>query len=485
MTNQVNEVQKRLRTEAQRKELCKRLKREFGKRLHNLWEKSGLKQTAFKHFLKSQRQNDAFAPSDTTFAKMLAGNYLNPTVLLGLVRYQEEGVGDVLSDSQKELLGLNAIFEKVYGVAYAEYNRLTTEQRGQAATWEYPEIDLPAGSWDPVWDPPARLLRAECSPVPFHGRKDAMQAVLTWIHDESSLLLRLYSGPGGVGKTRLALEVCREIMKSPDWAAVWVSKQFPNERWDELLAGNKNLLIVIDYAETCHDVVARLIEHGRNAPERPVKVRFLLLARDPWGWWPKFCALVKHEFTSEVELGGLECSTKRSFRIAVEAFAHRLGKEMPGGNPTKMNAPEMKRVLFLHIKAQTFLAGEKVDGKDALLQWVLNREISCWERHLKHNVLPMGLVDGISQAMAAITEVQGVKTFEDGMAVLKELSIFDGQSALTLKKIVDLLHLCYPAEDYWIAPLAPDMLGQFLMRKFFSIANVRREISRITLGCKD
>jgi hypothetical protein len=68
---------------------------------------------------------------------------------------------------------------------------------------------------------PARLLDPQNGVVEFMGRVDELIDLLTWCEDDSVGRLRLITGPGGIGKTRLALELTAKL-KELQWRCEWV-----------------------------------------------------------------------------------------------------------------------------------------------------------------------------------------------------------------------------------------------------------------------
>jgi hypothetical protein len=78
------------------------------------------------------------------------------------------------------------------------------------------------------------------------------------VHKRRDLSLKVITGAGGSGKTRLAVELCEE-MKKRTWTV-----GMPKIRWDgpdmePLLAEQASRLIVIDYAEARPDEVVTLL----------------------------------------------------------------------------------------------------------------------------------------------------------------------------------------------------------------------------------
>ena len=55
----------------------------------------------------------------------------------------------------------------------------------------------------------ARLLDPRRELVGFVGRERRAGVLVAWYEDDEAGRLRLVTGPGGVGKTRLAVELCR------------------------------------------------------------------------------------------------------------------------------------------------------------------------------------------------------------------------------------------------------------------------------------
>ena len=69
----------------------------------------------------------------------------------------------------------------------------------------------------------AALLSAyRADVVPLIGRDGAMADLRRWLDDPAALSVRVLVGPGGRGKTRLALELAREIAKD-GWLAGFVT----------------------------------------------------------------------------------------------------------------------------------------------------------------------------------------------------------------------------------------------------------------------
>ena len=65
-----------------------------------------------------------------------------------------------------------------------------------------------------VWRPELSdiyLLRAEYGVVPFHEqRRPEVDRLLAWCEADAQMAVRVVTGAGGTGKTRLMIELCKE-----------------------------------------------------------------------------------------------------------------------------------------------------------------------------------------------------------------------------------------------------------------------------------
>ena len=146
--------------------------------------------------------------------------------------------------------------------------------------------------------------------------------------------------------------------------------------------------------------------------------------------------------------------------------------------PEDLNDDHFQRVLMLQMSVLASLDGVQVHGENGLLDYVLNRERSFWRRQLRMNNLQESLVDGLGQALTAVTLNQGVETEADGLRVLQGLQFFEGQSEAELRALNRILADCYPG-THWIEPVQPDLLGEHLCVVFTNAPDVKDAIFRM------
>lgn len=136
------------------------------------------------------------------------------------------------------------------------------------------EADEVPASWSWLLDPALRL-------VAFTGRVPELAALTDWAQRRDARRLALVTGPGGYGKTRLALELCDRGQRA-GWTCVWIP---PGAEPDAIralrLAGIHRALLIIDGAETragLDQLVAPLAARDGDG------LRVLLLARATGEW---------------------------------------------------------------------------------------------------------------------------------------------------------------------------------------------------------
>lgn len=471
------------------KKACDRLRPTFGRRVRQLRDDMKAERKDLRDVLRTVGKDGPRVLPKDTFAHILsADGYLNPRFLMRLLVYQEKGTGPKLTESEMESLQLREMFKAVYGCTLQEYE--TSDLLRVVGHEEIPELALPAFEWKPDQHPLSELLSPQFSPVDFHGRDDEIKELTEWVHRESSLLVRVYHGMGGIGKTRLGMEACRMIRGMPGWLAGIVDRNISRQRWEHILGLKENLLLVFDDAESRCDEINDLLQQCGEFEPGPARIRFVLLARHLHGWWHDARrtewtlarAVLNHEATtSAVQLGQPATEASCSFEYALKAFSKVLKKEIPRG-VQQIDDSESERIIFIQCRALAALEGANVRGKDQLLQWLIEREIRYWLAQLKLHKLPSTLADGIMQAMAVISAIGGVSSFADGLSILKKLAIFEGQTAARLKPILDMLHGCYSTQGFWIGPVAPDLLGQFLLRQRMAEPVARDDIARLVFG---
>ncbi|MEU8240813.1 tetratricopeptide repeat protein [Actinoplanes missouriensis] len=229
------------------------------------------------------------------------------------------------------------------------------------------------------------LLRPHAEVVAFFGRGWELQSLQTWASDPDTVPVRLVVGAGGVGKTRLALELAARLHA---WDHLPVRPGAETRTADMLVAGELRgpLLLVVDYAEARDRaaLAALLCAVAKNHDQ----VRVLLLARRAGLWWESLSAdypeqaHVVDALTVPDHVLDLPAEVERDpatiVSEAVTAFAGRLRRAVPA-NFTPSTTEPGTPLLRLHAEALLIaLGGEVRQGRYDVLDEVLRHEARYW-----------------------------------------------------------------------------------------------------------
>jgi tetratricopeptide (TPR) repeat protein len=303
---------------------------------------------------------------------------------------------------------------------------------------------------DPVLDPgtmplpkkhgPAALLNARHEVVGFHGREDLLGELRAWCEGGEGRV-RLVHAAGGMGKTRLAIELCRQ-MRGRGWRAGFLLE---GDRVEALMESGRSVLAVVDYAESRPGLREML---RRVATRWMVRApRFLLLARSADEWWADLLradgavkALVSWE--EPIELASVTPDRATIFREAVRAFG---GGKYEGREPDLADG-RYARVLYVHAAA--LAAAQRREVKiETLMEDTLDHEERFWREQIKR-----ADVADMRRAVAGLT-------LKGGAASTGELI-----SAGMTKEMALLLRDLYPGRPpKEISGLEPDLLGEAMV----------------------
>ena len=351
-------------------------------------------------------------------------------------------------------------------------------------------LELPQYEWVPDRSPPGALLRADHGIVPFHRRDEELEDLFTWCGGEQKERIRLYTGVGGMGKTRLALEVCLR-MRAQGWRTGLIESAAdanPEEAARAILAAGGPMLLVLDYAETRRKFLVPLLrELLRTEAEGPF--RLILIARWREDWWDQLRReplgvgdLIAGPATEHFALGPLASLIEdrvETWGFAAGAFANQLKTKIPESLPEDLDAEYFEPVLMLHMSALGAVEGVPLKGEDGILDWVLDRERRFWSEQLRERQLAPELMSAVGRAMSAVTLAGGTVSAEGTVQLLKALEIFEGQPWTRLGAVAHLMHDTYPG-NYWVMPVQPDILGEHLIER--ELVENPQEIFDLVLG---
>jgi hypothetical protein len=313
-------------------------------------------------------------------------------------------------------------------------------------------IEVPTLIWRRDLSTPGALLRAEYAVVPFHGRSSEREELKTWCEpapmsqgDGANVAIRLVTGRGGMGKTRLAIEVCK-VMRLRGWTAGLVASAgdtLPPGFWSWFAHLTGSRLLVVDYAETRRELVHNILAAARRAVGVSSPLRIVLLARDEGRWWdelrgrPMSGELLNSSRTSRQAITALSVTAEdrlTSYRLASKRFQEVLGAQGSLDPQVDVSDKTYERVLLLHMAALAAMEGATIRGEGGILDYILQREKRFWSRMAAAENL-RDFEDAIWQAMAVITARGGADSHSEPIDVLRQLPLLSDQTAIILSRI--------------------------------------------------
>jgi tetratricopeptide (TPR) repeat protein len=323
----------------------------------------------------------------------------------------------------------------------------------------------------------AWLLRPEAEVVGFRPRPE-LGELAGWCVGGGRRGVRLVTGEGGSGKTRLALQLERELA-GHGWRTLWVQRGREGSAVAAVRDSGEPAVLVADYAETRPDLAGLLAEAvaAGGCPD----VRVVLLARSAGEWWRQLLAGADYRLSVVLEqaeplcLGPLTGADgwQELFGEAVTAFAGRLGVarpdarlllDDPGAVVLVVHAAALLAVLD-HAAAggggpaRVYSAGEVLTG-------LLGHEARYWHK----SAVARGLVldTGVQRLAVAVACLAGAGSESEAAGLLACVPDLAG-SAERRGQVARWLHDLYPAPasgdmgGEWLGALRPDRVAEHLV----------------------
>ena len=330
---------------------------------------------------------------------------------------------------------------------------------------------------------PAKILRPRHAVVGYVGRQQLLAELADWCElepdDGGPVGLWFVTGAGGFGKTRLAVEACREA-EARGWTAGLLSPDVSPEGLQALAEWPGRLLIALDYAETAPVLAGRLTEELAARATRPAARVMLLVRRrasraELLEWFneqheEQLDALLRHAQISRLDDEASEVDRLELFRQGTEDFSPFLGPPPVGLRVPRLRAAHFDRPLY--VLAAAYLArasaGADVDAlsEAGLLRALLDQhEAMHWARLDKQRDL--GLHPADQRAAVAVATLITADGDDEALAVARLIPHLDGEPESRLIAVARWLAGLYPpaggARQLVIAPLEPDRLGEILV----------------------
>jgi tetratricopeptide (TPR) repeat protein len=326
---------------------------------------------------------------------------------------------------------------------------------------------------------PTNLLLARHRIVPFTDFGGRLADLVAWANapdkpGERSVAGRLYTGGGGVGKTRLALALADALGDEPGWLRLEISRDAdPAKVWRALSAldgpSPRGILAIVDYAEGRPEILTKLAEEASEARscEGP-NLRIVALARTAADWWQKARGGLGMGLfdPNPIALDDADAKLDQNEREALFDAAESVFRpwlerlKLVGGTAARPNlaAPLFDRPLAVLMAAYLRVRGVSLADGDKLFDEMLDEEEKHWTAALHAH--EDGIV-ALRRGSAQITFVQGA-SLNEARALLMADGHFNRKAAADCDKALALLRRLYPGEGGrdGIGPIEPDILGE-------------------------
>jgi tetratricopeptide (TPR) repeat protein len=316
----------------------------------------------------------------------------------------------------------------------------------------------------------AGLLRADQHVVPFIGR-DEYTALRKWCCNDRNVPVGLLVGGGGVGKTRMALQL-GEDLKAHDWSVRVVGADREADALPTMRAVSppkRPIFLVVDYAETRTGLVELLREVARD----PARVRLLLVARSVGDWWVQLGSDVaavrqlvqaapRWELSPRVDPSR---SSAELVRSAVPHFAAALNVAPPAA--VEVSVPDDAPLLVVHAAALVAVlrsqdrgtpAGQRTNDIGAVLDELLGHEMHYWERSAARAGLG-GLSPVVLQRAVAVACLFSAVDESDAAALLRRVPDVHDDEPLR-RRLARWLRQLYPPDTGYWGYLQPELVAE-------------------------
>jgi tetratricopeptide (TPR) repeat protein len=306
--------------------------------------------------------------------------------------------------------------------------------------------------------------------VPFIGREE-YTALQRWCRDARNVPVGLLVGGGGVGKTRMALQL-GEDLKAHDWSVKVVGADREVDALPTMRAVSppkRPIFLVVDYAETRTGLVELLREVARD----PARVRVLLIARSVGDWWVQLGSDVaavrqlvqaapRWELSPRVDPSR---SSAELVRSAVPHFAAALRVAPPAA--VEVSVPDDAPLLVVHAAALVAVlrlqdparpAAQRSGDIGAVLDELLGHEMHYWERSAARAGLG-GLSPVVLQRAVAVACLLSAVDESDAAALLRRVPDLRDDEPLR-RRLARWLRQLYPADTGYWGSLQPELVAE-------------------------
>ena len=320
---------------------------------------------------------------------------------------------------------------------------------------------------------PVRLLLPEHGVVPFCGREQPSAELQSWCQGPDRFALRVVTGDGGAGKTRLAADLAVHLIRD-GWDAGFSDQDAPDGA--TRLELDRPTLVIVDDADLKVTLAGSLVTTLATQSGGP-RFRLLLLARHLGAWWAQLNTITQYlaedlaADTLALQAGQLLPDEQRSHHdAAYEAFGAQL--ESPAsetsttpGATLPLSGDDFANPLLVHMNALLTVLGDATaitadtnpaSRRARVLRRILDRERRRWEPVANE------FGDTVTIQAVAVATLLAPPNRASLHNALNAIPSVRETTALQRERIAEWLRDTYPGGG-WVAPLRPDLVTEQLL----------------------
>ena len=288
----------------------------------------------------------------------------------------------------------------------------------------------------------------------------------------------MISGPGGVGKSRLAMEFGLTV--PPGWAAGWLHAGADGDAVGAVRAAGKPALIVVDDADGRTDLVL-LLESLARQPADPV-IRVILVTRSADGLRAalglrleeRHAWIAADAVSLELDAAGGPDDWGRWYAEAATAFAAALGRPVPAAPEQFAQGPADAAEPFVIMQAQALLAvlgaeGDNGDPHDLPFERIAGALMRHEQRWWRTMAAAWEWGDGgppapeVQERCIAVLAFLGSDGTAEAGQVLRRVPELGDASAERLAAIASWGLALYPPGVGRASGIRPDLIGDWFV----------------------
>lgn len=337
----------------------------------------------------------------------------------------------------------------------------------------------------PIPDNEYWSLRPEAQTGQLVGRQAYLDILETWLNDEPEISVQVISGSAGKGKTRLALELCKETEKQ-GWVTGFIA---PQELERFVKAQNSShwgwpgpTLVVVDYVLEALDNLGTWLEELSNLQaEAEHPLRILLLERQAErgsGWLNNLFpgglgrgmrkgALLDQSAPLELPgLAGVEDRLevlKAMLDLRGDAGVLEKAKASPNFSTLLLQTDWADNPLFLLMAAILMAEGQTEAlhlNRRELAQAFVGKEVERLGRLAANAGLPHRL---LHHMVVLVTLCGGFESKEEILEIIRQEGVHLGHDNQDPAPVYEALRHALPHGQAGLEAIKPDVLGEVLV----------------------